>query len=222
MTTTPRRSPVHGQLEPLGPTWALHHGCPLALHFGDPQQERAARTGGSLCDVSACVTIGLKGPGAAERLAQQAPVPDAIYGSALRPDGSLLVRTGPDEFLIDGGFTPRRPAAPGAGDSEPAPGVHVLVRADATFLLAGTLSRAVLAQTCGVDFDEMAPHRLIMTRLAGVSCAILPQPDDTPVYRIWADYSYGPWLWRTLAEILTELGGAIVGAAAHGCDLAPA
>jgi sarcosine oxidase gamma subunit len=72
----------------------------------------------------------------------------------------------------------------------------------------------VLAQTCGIDFEQAPPRQVILTRLAGVTCAILPQPEqDTEVYRLWVDHSHGIYLWQTLVQISDELGGRVIGAA---------
>jgi sarcosine oxidase subunit gamma len=102
------------------------------------------------------------------------------------------------------------------------PAVYRVERADATFLLSGTRSREVLAQTCGVNFAAVPAHKLVMTRVAVATCSILPQPiGDLSVYRMWTDYTYAPYLWQTLLEIIDELGGGVVGAQCHYPGLAP-
>ncbi len=66
--------------------------------------------------------------------------------------------------------------------------------------------REVLAQTCAINFAAAPAGQLIYTRVAGVSCAILPALDGNPLsYRIWVDPSYAGYLAETLANIATEL-----------------
>ena len=90
-----------------------------------------------------------------------------------------------------------------------------VVREDATLLLCGLRALDLLAQCCGYDFSRSPSARLVYTRIAGVSCGILPQQvGGNPVYRIWFDPSYAIYLWETLAEIADGLGGGAVDAAA--------
>ena len=49
-----------------------------------------------------------------------------------------------------------------------------------------------------------------MTRVAGVSCMLLPLKDSAGL-RIWCEASLGQYLWDTLLEIVRELGGMPVG-----------
>ena len=54
--------------------------------------------------------------------------------------------------------------------------------------------------------------RLIMTRVAGVSCAVLPiEAAGIPQFRLWLDCSYGVYLWEALYEIVRDHGGEVVG-----------
>jgi sarcosine oxidase subunit gamma len=51
-----------------------------------------------------------------------------------------------------------------------------------------------------------------MTQMAGVSCAVLPrQLGAVRAWQLWADGTYGPYLWETLLQIVRELGGDAVG-----------
>jgi sarcosine oxidase subunit gamma len=48
--------------------------------------------------------------------------------------------------------------------------------------------------------------------VAGISATVIRQIlNDEPVYRIWCDGTYGPYMWEVLTEIATELGGGAVG-----------
>ncbi len=79
---------------------------------------------------------------------------------------------------------------------------HVPMEA-ATFRLAGPPAEDVLRQTCAVPLATVPIDRVVYTRVAGVSCAVLPEEiAGRSAYRIWVDYSYAQALWRSLAEIL--------------------
>ena len=51
-----------------------------------------------------------------------------------------------------------------------------------------------------------------MTRVAGVSCMVLPlQAKGAPAFRFWLDASYGSYLWEALLEIVRDQGGDAIG-----------
>ena len=215
--TLTRRSPVHHLLEPLGPTWGRAHDCPIALHFGDPDGERDTMRTLALCDLSALPKLGIKGAAAKAWLeARHMPV----YGTVSLEGGGLVVKVAADELFLEGGIGGNVVEfEQQLTDNLSAP--YRVERQDATFLLSGRHCREVLAQTCGINFAAAAPNVLIMTRVAVVSCSILPQPiEDLTIYRLWVDYSYAAYLWETLTQIIGELGGGIVGALCHYPDLA--
>jgi sarcosine oxidase subunit gamma len=69
-------------------------------------------------------------------------------------------------------------------------------------------------QTCNVNFAalDLGAQELALTSMAGVSVLVIPQrAGSIPLYRIWCDPSYGPYLYRTLLGIVEELGGGPVG-----------
>ena len=69
--------------------------------------------------------------------------------------------------------------------------------------LSGARADSVWRQTCGVDVAAAPTDSLIYTRVAGVSCAILPEERSVGrSYQIWVDYSLAPDLWESLAECL--------------------
>ena len=59
-----------------------------------------------------------------------------------------------------------------------------------------------MIQTCGVNFLQEPPNRIVYTRVAGASCGIIPTANK---YRIWIDYTLAPYLWETLSEIAHDL-----------------
>jgi sarcosine oxidase subunit gamma len=202
MPETIRQSPLHDLLQTAPPPG------------GAVQAERLQRVG--LCDVSLLEKLGLKGPGAATWLGDQGlAVLAEVYASGPLEAGGLVVRLGVDEFLLEAGsldrsLTPLRDALP-VDSAQLVP----VVREDATLLLCGPRALDLLAQCCAHDFSKSPSARLVYTRIAGVSCGILPQQvGGNPVYRIWFDPSYAIYLWETLVGIADGLGGGAVDAGA--------
>lgn len=212
MTTITRRSPVHEALEHLKPRWGRVHDMPVALDFGDARAEAERARTLALCDVSALPRVTVKGPGAERWLREQGvEAPVAIYDAGRAGRADVILRTGGAEFLIEddiGGATAVNLIAAGKGGK---PGVYCIPRQDASFLLTGTHANDVMLETCGVDFSGREP-RAVFSRVAGVSCAILPiAVNGIAAFQIWCDGSYGSYLWETLLEIVREKGGAAVG-----------
>ncbi len=208
-------SPVHGELEARGAQWGRVGQSPIAVHVDEPRIERQARATLALCDCSPLSKLGVKGPGTATWLGEQGvSVSDEAFESRALADGGVVVNLTGGEFFAESGpaseIVPKLAAHLGRGQT----GVFGVERQDATFLLSGGKARQVLAQVCGIDFDQARPRQLILTRTAGVTCAVLPQPEsDVEIYRLWVDHSHGLYLWQTLVQISGELGGRVVGAA---------
>jgi hypothetical protein len=77
--------------------------------------------------------------------------------------------------------------------------------------LTGVRCNAVLRETCGVDFSD-PPDAVVMTRVAGVSCMVLPVSDkEARAFRFWLDPSYGSYLWKALLEIVRHQAGDVIG-----------
>ncbi len=221
-------SPIHHLLDAASTQWVEVAGRPIALRIGAADVEREAVKKLALCDVSVLAKLGLKGSGAASWLAAQGiDVPGDTYASRPLADGGLIINQGGGEFLLESGpaasvvpsiqraadtAIDARSEAGGGGDSGGR--FYRVERQDAGFVLGGVDAGKVLAQTCGVDFAQAESGWLIMTRVAGISAAILPQTaDEISSYRLWADASYAVYLWQTLGQISGELGGRVVGAA---------
>jgi sarcosine oxidase subunit gamma len=204
---------------------------PVALTFGGrtvEQEQSLARTLG-LCDVSALHRLVIKGSGAAsflEACAVAHALPAEVFRVLPLKSGGLIARTGRAEFFLED--------APGDGGrlgvvaqltesllSSPQPGVYPALRQDASFLLSGDHTPNVLLQTCGYDFRQHglrpspSPDQatmMVMTRVVGVSTWVLHRTiNGNTVYQLWADGTYGPYLWETLLKITHELDGDAVG-----------
>ena len=188
----------------------------LTLCVTDPSADHETARHLGFIDLSVLPKLGIKGPSAAAWLAEQSlPVPANTYDAASCDDGSCLVRLGVDEFLIEQHPGGSRVVELTELLTSPVPGVYPVCREDATFVLTGASAGEVMAQTCGVDMSRADRDRLIMTRVAGVSCSILPQMlGDLPCHRLWLDPSFAAGLWDALAQIVGELGGRVIGA---GC-----
>lgn len=217
MTTRPAgRSPVHQAIAALGAHWGEVAGTPLALDFGSPEAEaRSARTLG-LCDLSALRKLGLKGHGAAGWLAAQGlEIPGDTFGAQQQKPEGIAVRIGEDEYFLESGLS-GQPVVALSDRLGPAQGkTYRVERQDATFVLTGSSALRVMTQVCGVNFRECPAWRLVYSRVAGVSAALLPTSgDEVPRYRIWVDPTAAPYLWGQLFQICRELGGQVVGATA--------
>ena len=166
----------------------------------------------SLCDLSYLPKVSLKGPESLTWLAQAGiPVPENVYGCRSSADGGLVIRTDRQEVFLEDGPASQRVSEIERELSSHSVGVHLVRRQDASFQLTGVQSNGVLRETCGVDFSQ-PPDAVVMTRVAGVSCMVLPLQDkDTPAFRFWLDPSYGSYLWEALLEIVRDQGGDAIG-----------
>lgn len=201
MSTSIRQSPLHDRL----------NSAPLPA-----TDLSAARLGAvGICDLTLLAKLGVKGPGAAAWLSEQGiQVPEEVYASAPLEAGGLVVRLGADEFLIEANALNQSLSALRDRMPHDAPDLAPVVRQDATLLLVGPRATELLLQTCGYEFAKSQDQRLVYTRIAGVSCGVLPQQIlGNRGYRIWFDPSYALYLWDALVEIATEFEGGVVDAA---------
>ena len=197
------RSPVQDWLDKHGAQQTTVGDSRFVLRFASDEIERSAMETLGLCDVSGLHKLGLKGLGALQ--AANLDVPHDIFESRPLTDGGVIVRFGSDEFFLESGFQDKSVRA--VSDS--------VDHQEATFLLSGSRGPEVLAQTCGINFSEAVPQRAVFTRVASVSCCILPDTvRQVLCYRIWVDPSYAMYLWDTLVEICESLDGRVIGA---GC-----
>ena len=177
---------------------------------GLASSQAAARLG--LYDVSTLARVTLKGPGAADFLSGQGVVmPETIYECRELGEAGILARTGRAEFFIEDSGRDGTVARVREALAMPVPGVLPVWRQDVSLVITGSESLTLLAQVCSFNFRD-AGDALVMTQIAGVSCSVLRRRwQDWPAYQIWADGTYGPYLWTTLLGIVRELGGDAVG-----------
>jgi sarcosine oxidase subunit gamma len=212
----PRRSPVHDILASHQPEWGTLCDAPIAVRFQSPAIEREATGTLALCDVSPLTKLGVKGSDAESFLTGAGiDVPAEVYQTRELEDGGLIVRLGTDEFLLESGFATEIVPRIAERLQQQTGRAFAIERQDATFLLLGPRATEVFAQTCALDMSAAPRRQLILTRVAGVNCGVLPEDlHEVPAYRLWVDYSYAAGLWDALSTICAELGGTIVGA---GC-----
>ncbi|HIG56476.1 MAG TPA: hypothetical protein EYG11_22760 [Candidatus Latescibacteria bacterium] len=153
------------------------------------------------------VKLGVKGPGLVAWAEQhEIELPVEIYDTLLVGQHGVLARVATGELILecapDDALLTRFESALQTVDT----GVYRIEQQSVTLVLAGDAALGVLAQTCGVDFVGELVDRMVYTRVAGVSCGVLPREEGGQrVYRLWVDYSLAPYLWETLAEITAGL-----------------
>ncbi|HEV3345013.1 MAG TPA: glycine cleavage T C-terminal barrel domain-containing protein, partial [Pirellulales bacterium] len=207
-------TPLHEQLAKLPPGWTSLGGTPPTIALANAAAESTTARF-QLCDVSTSPRMTLKGPAAGEFLSKNGlPLPERVYDYLPLADGGLIVRTGRSEFLIEDLWTQEAQAEHERGVVErlrralatPLPGVLPVWRQDASLLICGDEPVPLLAEVCSFNFRD-AGEQFVMTQLAGVSCSILRrQFRGLPSYQLWADGTYGPYLWDALLGIMCEPG----------------
>ena len=121
------------------------------------------------------------------------------------------MRVASDEFFLEDGIDGTTVWDIKSTLADALGGVYAVERQDAGILLTGERGIQVLAQTCSYDWTSGESH-LVMTRVAGVSCAVLPEVvGDLSIFHIWCAASYGLYLWGDLLEIVRDLEGIPVG-----------
>ncbi|MBD2019030.1 methylglutamate dehydrogenase [Leptolyngbya sp. FACHB-36] len=208
MTTPIRLSPIHEHL-PRG-MWQMINDMPTLTHVAGASIDRLAIT-----DRSCLTRFGVKGAGAAEWLKTQGiSVSDRPNTWRSLPDGGIIARLGMSEFLIEDSQRSRvTPQLAAACQSLPA-SVYPVLRQDLAIALSGELVNELLLQTCSVNFRafDLNDRPVVLTTMVGVSVTVVPDDrDGLPFYRIWCDGTFGVYFWRTLVEIVEELGGSVIG-----------
>ncbi len=210
-----RQSPIQHLLQSYDGHWGEIASTPVALRFDSLEIETRQMLSLGLCDGSALPKLGVKGPAAFQWLSAQDVVPpNKIYESKKLEDASRLVRLSEDEFLLEDSPASHRVKRLSEKLGNGQEGVARVDRQEATFLLTGSRASEVLSQTCAIDFRSPRLERLVMTRIAGTTCAVLPwQLQDVSIFQIWVDSTYAVSLWESLLEICQELEGKVLGIA---------
>lgn len=212
MTQVQRLSPLNEVLEDLRPRWTEVQGMSVALSFQSSEAERLTKAELGLCDLSCLPRTSFKGPDAVSWLQSLGiAVPPMLYQCSVWSDGGLIIRTDGQEVFFEDGPEGQGVAHVTEQYGSSRFGVYRVERQEAAFLLCGAKANGVLLETCGYDFRQPG-DRLVMTRVAGVSCAVLPIGSaGIPTFRLWLDCSYAVYLWESLIEIVRDHGGDVVG-----------
>jgi len=164
----------------------------------------------AIADVTHFKRFGIKGAKAAEWLSGQGiTLPESNNSWLEISSGSLLMRLGSSEFMIESQATENLPTLSNS-DQFATPGVYKVQRADAAFIISGQQALNLLSELCTLDLkgEALSDNKLLMTQIAGISAILLKQSiNGKEAYRIWCDGTYGHYLWEKLLEIATELGG---------------
>ncbi len=203
-----RRSPFESAWSGLAPACVEHSGMRVPTQFAGEGLPTVA-----LVDCSFLPRAGVKGEGAGAWLEQQGIALPQRHNHWLPHRGGWVGRLGHNEFLLE--------SAPDADWTRPLRDnaawplrTMPVLRQDASLLLCGSALYELLAQTCSFNFGALDPPacELVMTQMIGVSVLAAPVPGaPLPALRLWCDPSFAPYLWRTLAQIAGELGGAPLG-----------
>lgn len=211
-------SPVAYAQKGLAVKWGEVNGMQVALEFEGAAVEQARKDILGVTDVSCFQRYAVKGPQAAQWLAEQAlAIPSAPNSWALDEKKSLVLRLGSSEFLVEDQPGGSACLALNANKQAVA-GICKVQRADAAFVLSGSKVLNLLSELCLLDLrDKALPvNGLVMTQVAGISATLLRQQlEGRQVYRLWCDGTYGAYMWDVLLEIAGELGGGAVGLSGH-------
>lgn len=206
-----RISPLFDEQAPHAAKWTEIETMQSVATFGSADAARLVMAG--VGDLTFRRRAGVKGPGAAAWLnALGIATPERINSWLRMEDGTLVLRMGNTEYLVEdavGGTHSARMHA-----TAPAAGVYPVPRYDAALLISGRNVIELTRQTCAFDFESMAASAqpLAMTSMVGVGVTVIAMdgPDGT-YFRLWCDGTYGGYLWATLVEVASDLGGGAVG-----------
>ena len=207
-----RHSSVRSQFEKQQLEWGNIHKMEVPLHFDSHLSELSSMLDLAICDVRPLPKLGIKGKGAATWLSNEGiPIPNGIYESITYDEGAVIIRLAIDEFFLEDRIEGELIANLSDRLRQGSEGVYRVEHQDTGLLISGRRSHEVLAQTCSYPF-ECNEGKVVMTRVAMVSCFILPMLlKEVQIFRLWFSSTYGIYLWQVLNEIVEDLGGKSVG-----------
>lgn len=158
--------------------------------------------------------LGVKGPAAAAWLQRHGVAIPELPNAWCLPcddatDSDIVVRLGAAEFLLEQSREDTAMETLIRELGTPMAGVYPVLREDRSLVLEGALARAVLAQTCSMNFDDLPhPNAAVMTMMIGVAVIVVPQGNAAQRrYRIWCDPSYGDYLHESLSAVVRDVTG---------------
>ena len=209
-----RHSSLKNQFEKQRPEWGEIHAMEVPLHFNSHQSESASMRDLAICDVSALPKLGVKGKGAATWLSEKGiPIPNGNYEWMIFDKGAMIIRLATDEFFLEDCTESNLVTDLSGHLGWGLDGVYRVERQDTSLLISGKRAHEVLAQACSYPFDRNE-EKVVMTRVALVSCSILPLVlKEVQTFRLWFSSTFGIYLWQVLTEIVEDLGGKSIGVA---------
>lgn len=215
MNTPLRISPIYDSLQSLNGSWRDINGMPALVALPTDQDHSPI----GIADLSFLTRFGVKGANAADWLADQGlTIPDSPNSWHFLPAGGVMARLGLREFLLEDSINSSislRLATPLATACQSLPAkVYPVLRQDLALGLIGSRVHELLRQTCNFNFQALSlrDRPVILTSMIGVAVTVIPgERNGQPFYRIWSDGTFGPYFWRSLVEIATELGGGPIG-----------
>lgn len=152
--------------------------------------------------------FGVKGAGAAALLTElglSVPKRSNSWAPLRQSDrddsDNVIARLGSTEFFVEGDVAAID--ALEARCTQGVAGAYPVLREDAALVLGGADAKHALAQVCNVNLTalDIASKPVVMTLMIGVGVLVLPQLTERgPIYRIWCDPSFGPYLQSELEE----------------------
>ena len=152
------------------------------------------------------IKLGIKGPDLATWANfHEFELPDSVYDCLPVGNDGILARVGGSELILES--TSEDSLRHRFEEALPqASGVYRVEQQSITLVIEGDYALPVLAQTCGVELERAPVSQVLYTRVAGASCAIIPQREiANRCFRLWIDYTLAHYMWETLAEIIYDL-----------------
>lgn len=198
--------------------WIELDSMPMAVAYADSATEARHLALAGVGDASHQRRAGVKGPGAQAWLRGLGITTPSQPNTWLRLDcSSLVARLGLTEYVVVG--SPGGDAVERVATAAPSAGVYPVPRFDAEILLAGRHVHDLLKQTCSFDFEslDLSANPLVMTSMVGVAVSVVVREGPSgPVFALWCDGTYGPYLWTTLVDVAAGFGGGAIGLEALG------
>lgn len=199
MSTTPvRRAPAAAAHRELGARLTVDAGWEIPASYGDTAAE-AARLGGTIgvADITAKAKVDVRGD------------LDAVLAAA---SDALVARLAPDWAMV---FGPPGDEDRLCGILEAAAGPDTMVT-DATHLfagyaLAGPAVPDAVARLSGWDLATLPAGGAAGAPLGGARAVVVSRTLDVPCLEVYVAAEFGTYVWETLLQTASGLGGGAVG-----------
>ena len=142
--------------------------------------------------------LGIKGPRCTDWLRGVGlPIPQNVFDIAAI-EGGRLIRAGLYEYILEGSSAKQFQKILQQG----APNVYPIEHQEICLHVLGDERDRVLAQTCGLNPDELEPGKVYYTRAAGAPVAMIV---DESSHEYWVDPSLAHYLEETFHEIISQV-----------------